>query len=103
MVATTTFIPHSALGLVLPMTLYMAGIGLTMPQALAGALQPFPHHAGTASSLAGFVQQTVAAAAGALVGHLLATNAWPLVAVVAVGGCLTFVAWWTTRGERGAR
>ena len=103
MVATTTFIPGSALGLVLPMTLYMAGIGLTMPQALAGALQPFPHHAGTASSLAGFCQQSAAAAAGALVGHLLATNAWPLVIVVAVGGGLTLLAWWTTRGVRAAR
>ena len=62
---------RSAAGLVVPMTLYLAGLGLAMPQALAGALQPFPDHAGAASSLVGFVQQTVAAVVGAVVGHLL--------------------------------
>jgi MFS transporter, DHA1 family, multidrug resistance protein len=102
MVATTRLVPDAVLGLVLPMTLYMAGIGMIMPQALAGALQPFPHHAGTASSLAGFVQQCTAAAAGALVGHLLGATAWPLVIVVAVSGSLTLLAWWSTGAVRDA-
>ena len=99
---TTAVVPSSAAGLVLPMTLYMAGLGLAMPQALAGALQPFPDHAGTASSLVGFVQQTFAAVAGAVVGHLLATTAWPLVLIVTVSGCLTLIIWVLTRGVRTA-
>jgi DHA1 family bicyclomycin/chloramphenicol resistance-like MFS transporter len=101
MVAATHFFPHAPLGLVLPMGLYLAGIGMTMPQAMAGALLPFPHHAGTASSLAGFVQQCVAALSGALVGHLLGTSAWPMVIVVAASGCVTLAAWWASRGVRG--
>jgi MFS transporter, DHA1 family, multidrug resistance protein len=100
MVVATYVFPRAPLGLVLPMTLYLAGIGMTMPQALAGALQPFPHHAGTASSLAGFVQQCIAALSGALVGHLLGATAWPMVIVIAASGCLTLIAWWWSRGVR---
>lgn len=100
MVATAWFVPNSALGLVLPMVVYMAGIGMTMPQAFAGALQPFPRHAGTASSLAGFVQQCTAAFAGAVVGHLLGATAWPMVIIIAASGCLTLLGWWSSRGVR---
>ncbi|NVO14866.1 MAG: multidrug effflux MFS transporter [Rhodoplanes sp.] len=97
---TTAMAPGSTVAFVLPMMLYLAGMGLTMPQALAGALQPFPDRAGTASSLAGFVQQTAAAAAGAIVGHFLASTAWPLVIVVAVTGTLTLAVWATTEQVR---
>ena len=100
--ATAALVPASTAGFLLPMTLYMAGIGLAMPQALAGALHPFPRHAGTASSLVGFTQQSFAAIAGAVVGHLLATTAWPLVIVVALGGCATLAIWIATRGVRAA-
>jgi DHA1 family bicyclomycin/chloramphenicol resistance-like MFS transporter len=100
MVAATHFLPQAALGIVLPMALFQVGIGMTMPQAFAGALQPFPHHAGTASSLVGFVQQCTAALAGAVVGHLIGTNAWPMVGVLAASGCLTFVVWWSSRRVR---
>jgi len=71
-----------------------------MPQALAGALQPFPERAGAASSLIGAVQQTVAAATGALVAHALGATAWPLVIGIAVPGALTFVIWAMTRAVR---
>jgi DHA1 family bicyclomycin/chloramphenicol resistance-like MFS transporter len=47
--------------LVVAMALYLAGLGLAMPQAMAGALTPFPDRAGTAASLMGLVQQAVAA------------------------------------------
>lgn len=100
--ATTAMMPSSATGLIVPMALYLAGLGLAMPQALAGALQPFPDHAGTASSLIGFVQQTFAAVAGAVVGHLLTTTAWPLVVIVTASGCLTLIIWGLTRGVRTA-
>jgi MFS transporter, DHA1 family, multidrug resistance protein len=101
MVAATHFLPQAALGIVLPMALFQIGIGMTMPQAFAGALQPFPHHAGTASSLVGFVQQCTAALSGALVGHLIGSNAWPMVSVLAASGCLAFVVWWSSRRVRG--
>jgi DHA1 family bicyclomycin/chloramphenicol resistance-like MFS transporter len=60
--------PDAALALVTPMMLYMLGLGLTLPQAMARALTPFPERAGAASSLAGFVQMSSGAIVGALVG-----------------------------------
>ncbi len=56
----------SALSLVLPMAVYLAGLGMVLPQSIAGALTPFPDRAGAASSLLGFIQQSVAAACGAI-------------------------------------
>jgi MFS transporter, DHA1 family, multidrug resistance protein len=91
--ATSALLPGSTIAFVLPMTLYLAGLGLAMPQALADALQPFPDRAGTASSLAGFVQQTAGALAGAIVGYFLVATAWPLVIVVATTGILTLSIW----------
>ena len=85
-------IPY-AIWLVAAMAVYLAGLGLSMPQAMAGALTPFPDRAGTASSLMGFVQQTVAAIVAAVVGAYLGRSAWPVAGVVAVMGCLTLLLW----------
>jgi MFS transporter, DHA1 family, multidrug resistance protein len=79
--------------LVAAMALYLAGLGLAMPQAMAAALTPFPDRAGTAASLMGLVQQTVAAIVAAAVGHYLGRSAWPVAGVVATMGCLTFLLW----------
>jgi len=86
--------------LVVAMAVYLAGLGLSMPQAMAGALTPFPDRAGTAASLMGVVQQMAAAIVAALVGDYLGRSAWPLAGVVAVMGCLTFLAWLLTRRLR---
>lgn len=51
---------------VVPMALMMAGFSFVLPQAAAAAMQPFPHIAGTAASLAGFVQGIIGAGAAAL-------------------------------------
>jgi DHA1 family bicyclomycin/chloramphenicol resistance-like MFS transporter len=75
-------------------------MGLVLPQAQAGALLPFPERAGAASSLMGVVQQTSAAALGAVLGHLLGETAWPLAASVAVVGCLSLLVWTLTRRIR---
>jgi DHA1 family bicyclomycin/chloramphenicol resistance-like MFS transporter len=90
----------SAFSLVLPVAIYLAGLGMVLPQAIAGAMTPFPDRAGAASALLGFVQQSAAALCGALVGWLLGANAWPLAAGVAVMGCVTLVIWLSTRGIR---
>ena len=47
--------------ILLPMTLYMVGLGITFPSALAGVIGPYPKMVGTASSLAGFSQNIIAA------------------------------------------
>jgi MFS transporter, DHA1 family, multidrug resistance protein len=86
--------------LVLPVALYLFGMGLALPQAMAGALTPFPARAGAASSLIGFVQQSSAAILGAVVGHTLGATAWPLVLPIAAMGCLALLVWAVSRRVR---
>jgi DHA1 family bicyclomycin/chloramphenicol resistance-like MFS transporter len=86
--------------LVAAMAIYLAGLGLSMPQAMAGALTPFPDRAGTAASLMGLVQQTVAAVVAAIVGDYLGRSAWPVAGVVVAMGCLTLLLWAFTRRLR---
>jgi DHA1 family bicyclomycin/chloramphenicol resistance-like MFS transporter len=90
----------SSLSLVFPVAIYLAGLGMVLPQGIAGAMTPFPERAGAASSLFGFVQQTSAALCGAVVGLLLGRSAWPLAAGVATMGCVTFALWLATRAIR---
>jgi DHA1 family bicyclomycin/chloramphenicol resistance-like MFS transporter len=90
----------SAATLVLSIAVYLAGLGMVLPQSIAGALTPFPERAGAASSLLGFIQQSVAAATGAVVGVLLGQSAWPPAIAVAVAGCATLLLWLATHGVR---
>ena len=100
MVAAVALGFNSAASLVLPVAIYLAGLGMVLPQAIAGAMTPFPERAGAASALLGFVQQCAAALCGAIVGWLLGENAWPLAAAVAAMGCVTLVIWLSTRALR---
>ena len=90
----------SATALVLPVAVFLAGLGLALPQAQAGALLPFPERAGAASSLVGFLQQTAGAVVGAIVVHLLGQSAWPLAIGVAVMGCGALALWALTHEMR---
>jgi DHA1 family bicyclomycin/chloramphenicol resistance-like MFS transporter len=67
-------IPQSSLVVTLPMAIYAMGVGLTMPQAQASALMPFPDRAGAASSLTGLMQMTLAGLA--LVITAMGLTAW---------------------------
>jgi len=82
------------------MTIYLAGMGLVLPQTQAGALTPFADRAGTASSLLGFAQQSSAAIAAAAIGHFLGSSAWPVAGTIAVAGVVGLVLWVTTRRVR---
>ena len=64
----------------------MIGIGILMPQSMAGALTPFPQMAGTASSLMGFLQNVVAAFVGAGTAWLIGYTPNGLVWVMGVLG-----------------
>jgi MFS transporter, DHA1 family, multidrug resistance protein len=90
----------SAMSLVLLIAVYLAGMGMVLPQSLAGALTPFPERAGAASSLLGFIQQSGAAVFGAMVGLFLGKTAWPLAIGVASAGCATLILWMTTHDVR---
>ena len=93
----------SSLSLVLPVAVFLAGLGMVLPQSIAGAITPFPERAGAASSLFGFVQQTAAAVCGALVAWLLGRNAWPMAGAMALMGCATLLLWFVSRGVRRAK
>ncbi|HHH38023.1 MAG TPA: Bcr/CflA family multidrug efflux MFS transporter [Sedimenticola sp.] len=60
---------HSVWAVILPHMLFMAGTGIVMPQAMAGAMASYPEMAGTSSALLGFFQMALAALTGTLVGQ----------------------------------
>ena len=74
-----------------PVFLFMIGAGLTLPNAMAGAVGPYPMMAGLASSLVGFAQMAIAAVIGILVGHLHSGTQLPMmgaIGLVALGAVL---------------
>ena len=80
---------HTIASVIGPQMLFMFGAGMVLPNAMAGAIGPFPHMAGAASALIGFAQMTGAAIAGAAVGSLLVDTALPMAVCIAIGGCLS--------------
>ena len=80
----------SSFAVTLPMALYTLGVGLTMPQAMASAMAPFPDRAGAASSLLGICQMSLAAAVGIGLGQVLDGSALPLPLTVAGAGLVAF-------------
>ncbi len=53
-----------------PMMVFLAGMGIVLPNGMAGAMAPFPRAAGAASALMGFTQMAVAAGASLIAGRL---------------------------------
>jgi DHA1 family bicyclomycin/chloramphenicol resistance-like MFS transporter len=102
MAAVVTLGLSNVIWLVAGMTVYLTGMGLSMPQTLAGAITPFHDRAGTASSLMGFSQQSSASIAAAIIGAYLGASAWPVAGTVATMGCLAFLFWTLTRRARNA-
>jgi len=93
MASAVAFGLSSVTWLVGSMTIYLAGMGLAMPQTMAAALTPFPDRAGTASSLLGFSQQSCGAIAAAAIGAYLGQSAWPVAGTIAAMGVTAFVLW----------
>jgi DHA1 family bicyclomycin/chloramphenicol resistance-like MFS transporter len=75
-------------GILVPTILYMVGTGFVLPNAMAGAIGPFPRIAGSAAALLGFVQMGLAALGGAVIGHLANGTAIPMAAGIAIVGAL---------------
>ena len=100
MVAVVAFGLTGVAWLVGGMTIYLAGMGLAMPQTMASALTPFHDRAGTASSLMGFSQQACGAVAAAAIGAFLGRSAWPVAGTIAAMGVIAFCFWAGTRRLR---
>lgn len=76
-----------------PMVVYMAGMGVVMPSAMAAAITPFPHMAGAASALMGFIQMSIAASVGYWVGHGHDGTPWTMIHAIGVMGLGTWVSY----------
>jgi MFS transporter, DHA1 family, multidrug resistance protein len=79
-------------GLLVPLFGFVATLGLTQPNALAGALAGHAERAGSASALYGTLQFSAATLAGSLVGILHDGSARPMAGVIAGCGVLALTA-----------
>lgn len=68
--------------IILPMTFFAASLGIILPHSMAAAMRPFPHMAGTASALLGFIQMGLSSIAGAVVGYFLVDSTRPMTSVI---------------------
>lgn len=84
---------HSVWAILLPMFAFMVATGLVMPNAIGGALAPYPKMAGSASALMGFVQMSLSAGVGIAVGHAYAGTAIPMAGAIALCGWMVLASY----------
>lgn len=77
-----------ALSILVPQFAFMFGVGLVLPNAISGALGPFPEKAGAASALLGFTQQSAGALMVAFLGMLADGTAAPMAGCIFAGALL---------------
>lgn len=70
--------------IVATMSVFMLGFGVVLPNAMAGAMAPYPGMAGVASAWLGFAQMGVAALGSYAVGLLYDETATPVAGIVAM-------------------
>ena len=79
------------LTIVVPMYFYMVALMMILPQAMAGAMTPFPAMAGAAASLQQFSQFVMASTAALIVGFTYDQTQRPMTTAIAVSSLLAFV------------
>jgi DHA1 family bicyclomycin/chloramphenicol resistance-like MFS transporter len=87
--------------IVAPMYVFAAGLGLTLPSGMAGAIGPFPRMAGLAAAVAGFVQMTGSALYSVAVGRFYDGTARPMTGAIALAGVTALACFWWLKGRRG--
>jgi len=85
---------------IVPMFVFAAGLGLTLPNGMAGAVGPFPRMAGLAAAVAGFLQMTGSALYSVAVGHFYDGTARPMTTAIALAGVAALVCFWRLRWRR---
>ena len=86
--------PQHVMLIIAPMMVFMTGVGLVMPQAMAGALEHYPHMAGSASGLFGFIQMSIAGLVGIVVGHGYDGTPFIMSMMIALSGLSGLLAYW---------
>jgi len=82
---------HSMVAYLVPLFLFITTIGFTVPNTTAGALAHQGHRAGTASSLVGTIQWSIACVASFLVSALHNGTSAPMTGMILVTGLSGFV------------
>ena len=85
---------------IVPMFVFAVGLGLTLPNGMAGAVGPFPRMAGLAAAVAGFLQMTGSALYSVAVGHFWDGTARPMTTAIAVAGVTALLCFWRLRWRR---
>lgn len=93
--------PSGAWFIMLPMYLFMLAHGVHQPCGQSGAVGPFPHAAGAASALNGFVMMVVAFAMGGWLGAHMDGTVFPLTNGMWLWSVLTALAGWTLVHKHG--
>ena len=81
----------SVLSIVAPMCLFTIGGGMVRPQAMAGAIVPYPEKAGLASALMGFLQMSTAGLFVTFFGMSFSASSTPMVVAIASAGVLALL------------
>ena len=84
---------QSVAGIIAPLAFFSFAMGFIFPMGTAGAIGPFPHMAGAASSLLGFLESAVGASLGALVGVLHNGTVFPMTLVIGASTTASLVAY----------
>lgn len=93
----------SIAGIIVPMVVFAFAMGFIFPLGTAGAIGPFPHMAGAAAALLGFLQSAAGAAFGVLVGLLHDGSVIPMTSVMGLTTSLSLAVFlmllWRRPGE----
>jgi DHA1 family bicyclomycin/chloramphenicol resistance-like MFS transporter len=98
--AFATFGVGGLYGIVIPIVIFMTPHNIVNANATAGALEAYPHIAGTASALIGAIRFATGAAVGALVGLLHDGSALPMAYVIAGCGLFSAASFWFMTQDR---
>jgi DHA1 family bicyclomycin/chloramphenicol resistance-like MFS transporter len=93
--------PASVATVMGPVMLWTAGMGLALPNSMAGALGPFPRAAGSASALMGFAQMGVGALGSVALARVGGGTAVPLALVLLALGGAGYGLWFALVWRRG--
>jgi DHA1 family bicyclomycin/chloramphenicol resistance-like MFS transporter len=85
-----------------PMFFIGVGNGLVLPSGIAGAVSVNPEVAGAAAGLSGSLQIGFGALVAPLIGALLSTTVWPLIAIMAASSLLAIASFGLIAGQRKA-
>lgn len=78
-------------GIVLPFLVYAFGLGLVLPNATAGAMEPLPHMAGNAAAIVGATQMGTGSVAGYVVNRLYNHSPVPLAVMIALAALVATI------------